>query len=124
MTPRIPPMTTPVAGDGGDANAMPINALWYRYLQDLQSSSGVPEAPSNGLLYGRKNQSWRAIITFDATSDGFVPAPQEATGERFLRDDGLWVKIKTYQYDFSGIVNVDTVTVLPPSPSLYQLNYV
>lgn len=92
MTPRIPPMTTPVAGEGDDEDARPINSLWYRYLQALQqsvSATGIPEAPNNGQIYGRKDQSWQAITPFTASSDGFVPAPGTSFG-LFLRDDGTW----------------------------------
>lgn len=92
MTPRIPPMTTPVAGEGSDEDARPINSIWYRYLQALQQSmsgGGIPDAPSNGQIYGRKDQSWQAILPFTTSSNGFVPAPGTAFG-LFLRDDGTW----------------------------------
>jgi hypothetical protein len=76
MTLRIPPITTPVAGEGDDKDPRPINSLWYRYLQALQSSipaGGIPDAPINGTLYGRKNAAWVAVPS--APSGGTPGAP-------------------------------------------------
>jgi len=64
MTPRIPPLTTPVAEAEGS-----INPLWHRYFQALQSkigdANGLPDAPNNGLLYARRNQAWQSFTIPD-----------------------------------------------------------
>jgi hypothetical protein len=64
MTPRIPPLTTPVAEAEGS-----INPLWHRYFQALQSkigdANGLPDAPNNGLFYARRNQAWQSFTIPD-----------------------------------------------------------
>jgi hypothetical protein len=122
MTVRIPPITTPVAGEGDDDDPRSINSLWYRYLQSLQQSipdAGIPDAPSDGKLYGRQDAAWAevpspedvdlgysadatagtvsntggtgfVVPTFTRQNAGLVPAPITGTDTRFLREDGTW----------------------------------
>jgi hypothetical protein len=107
MTSRIPPMTTPIAGEGGEADALPINSLWYRYILQLQESSGISDAPNNGIIYARQNSAWRQISQFTALSPGLVPPPQTITGTRFLRDDGQWIEIQGIMKDDVYVVGAN-----------------
>ncbi len=84
MTLRIPPISTPVAGEGDDRDPRRINSLWYRYLQALQASigtGGIPDAPSDGITYGRNNAQWVQVSSGipDAPSNGLIYGRQNAT---------------------------------------------
>lgn len=71
MTLRIPPILTPIAGEGSDPDPRSINSIWYRYMQSLQAS--FPEAPQNGITYGRRDAAWSAVVnTSPGAPDGSV----------------------------------------------------
>ena len=118
MNPRLPPNLTPIAGEGNESGSMPVNSIWYRYLQALQSSI-ITDAPSDGVTYGRNNAAWvqvtgssnlgytpsatngtitnsagtpAVIPTFIQQAAGLVPAPVFAEN-KFLRDDGTWATV-------------------------------
>jgi hypothetical protein len=90
MTVRIPPITTPVAGEGDDDDPRSINSLWYRYLQSLQQSipgEGIPEAPEDGKLYGRQDAAWAEVpsaedvdLSYSATANDGTVANTGGTG--------------------------------------------
>jgi hypothetical protein len=89
MSLRIPPNLTPIAGEGNEPEAMPINSIWYRYLQALQASiptgTGIPEAPQNGITYGRNNATWVQVIS------GIPEAPLD--GQQYGRQSAQWTVI-------------------------------
>lgn len=137
--PRIPQIKTPISDPDGSPNE-----IWFRYFQALQnaipSGTGIPDAPSDGVLYGRRDATWQPIptdtpvdlgYTPDATSGtvtnsdgtdavipqfttsdaGLVPAPVTTGATRYLREDQTW------QVPPSGGVNA-----LPP-PSIGHPTY-
>ena len=78
--------------------------VWKRYIAPGEDA-GVPEAPADGLTYGRKDTQWAAVVGGALVSDGPPPGPLQSgqmwyeadSGNTFLwYDDGdsqQWVQI-------------------------------
>ena len=52
---------------------------------------GVPEAPNDGKLYGRKNEAWSEVVSGGGGGGGIEEAPED--GKPYARKDASWVEI-------------------------------
>ena len=104
MTIRIPPITTPVAGEGDDDDPKQINSLWYRYLQSLQQSipgEGIPEAPQDGKLYGRQDAAWQEVPSSEDVDLGYSA---NATAGTVSNTSGTGFVVPTFTRQNAGLV--------------------
>lgn len=87
---------------------------------------GIPEAPSDGKVYGRKDESWAEII---GDGGGIPEAPVD--GKHYIRKDAQWFELEagtnvTFDESTAGVIKIEAsgaVPVLEPVKAVSDAAY-